>query len=152
MNRILEQGTGWEPCKTCGLPCIIRESCSANGGSISFGCAHCLAQDRNRLLDAAKEALDVLGLCEGRSFDAPEDAEVKALGRRIGFGALMSAASKTWAEWLVEQGMPRGSNFVSGPCLATFEKTVAVLSSAIKASLAYHAPPLPSNTPDGSNG
>ena len=81
---------------------------------------------------AAEDALDVLSLCTTRNFPAPEDAEVRALGERIGFGALMSAASKTWADHAWETGIPYGSHFVCGPC----ESTLEAIGSALRAALA----------------
>lgn len=130
MNRTLEQGRGWEPCKDCGLPCIISESWSAYGGAINHGCAACLVKQRNALEMAAKEARAVLALCSTRRFDAPEDAEVGRLGARLGYGAVMSAASKEWAR-LFDGTPQKGAQHTSGPCEATVEATLAKLDEAL---------------------
>lgn len=72
-------------------------------------------------LAAAREALtdaeETLRLVEHVPFvDPRHGAEVEALGRRIGFGALMSSASASWAAL---PGFPKGGQFVAGPCHAT---------------------------------
>lgn len=139
LNRFLEVGRGWLPCKTCGLPCIISDSGSVNGGTISHGCAHCVVQDRNRLLDALKDARQVLVLCSTRRFDAPEDPEVGQLGARLGYGAVMSAASKEWAKMF--DGTPQaGAQHTSGPCETTVRCSLDMIDKALTSSLAYHAP------------
>ena len=48
-----------------------------------------------------------------RDMNAPEDAAVEALCERIGYGAVMSAASRLW---LRKVG---GGAFVVGPCYDT---------------------------------
>lgn len=62
---------------------------------------------------------------EVRNFEAPEDAEVKALGKRIGFGALMDAAVKGWHKAAKENGYPPGGAFTVGHCHATVESALA---------------------------
>ncbi len=131
LNRVLDSGRGWEPCRDCGLPCIISESWSVYGGTISYGCAACLVKQRNALELAAKEARDVLALCTTRRFDAPEDFEVGRLGARIGCGALISAASKEWSRMF--DGMPQqGTQHTGGPCEATVKRTLAQLDDALR--------------------
>lgn len=95
-------------------------------------CPACLVDRRDELEEAARQAEKVLSLATARTFPAPEDAEVRRLGERIGFGALMSAAEKTWREWLAEQDMPLGSEFVAGPCRVTVERSIAALRAALK--------------------
>lgn len=58
-----------------------------------------------------------------RRFSVPEDPEVMALGRRIGFGALLDSAQKCWREVLEEQGLS-GGEFTVGHCRATVEKAL----------------------------
>jgi len=74
----------------------------------------------------------VLAMCETRTFDAPEDEEVAALGERIGFGALMSAASKGWARWLACNKVPLGSQFTCGPCESTVWKLLADIDRTLR--------------------
>jgi hypothetical protein len=85
-----------------------------------------------RICAAAHEAREVLRLCGQRQFPAPEDAEVKAIGERLGFGALMDAASKGWREKLAEEKWPEGGEFMVGPCRSTVERTLRLLDEALK--------------------
>jgi hypothetical protein len=69
------------------------------------------------LIEALEELVDSLASVE---HVPPKDPaygdEVKEIGKRIGFGALMAAASHEWRAWLAENGYPLGSEFVAGPC------------------------------------
>lgn len=70
-----------------------------------------------------READEVFALCTTRDFSAPEDAEVRAMGERLGFGAVMSAASKGWADMLREHHPEAvGGQFTCGPCAATVDR------------------------------
>jgi len=91
-----------------------------------------LRDENEKLREVAQEAREVLGLCGQRQFGAPEDAEVKAIGKRLGFGALMYAASKGWRECLAEDGWPAGGEFMVGPCRATVERALRLLDDALK--------------------
>lgn len=72
-----------------------------------------------------KELLEVLERSlKVREFDAPEDAEVKALGERIGFGALLCAAVKGWHQSAKEKGCPAGGAFTVGHCHATVKSVI----------------------------
>ena len=65
------------------------------------------------------EIMEVLDLMRPASFPDPQHHQrVKALGREIGFGALMSTASAGWAEIAAGNNVP-GSEFVIGPCRGT---------------------------------
>lgn len=87
------------------------------------------------LLEAEKaleEAEETLGLVEHKAFPDPAHHEtVKALGRRIGFGALMSTAEAGWREVLQESGVPSGGEFVSGPCRVTVDTCLAKIRSTL---------------------
>jgi hypothetical protein len=88
------------------------------------------------VLAALTECEEVLRLSEHPAFPDPlYHEEVKALGRRIGFGALMTTASAGWREVLAEHGYPAGGEFVAGPCFATLQSTLA----QVRAALAQHA-------------
>ena len=84
-----------------------------------------------KLREAADEAMAEMKLCTTRDFDAPEDAEVGALGHRIGFGALMAAASKEWKRSLEATGWPSGGQHTTGPCFATVARTRKMLAAAM---------------------
>ena len=83
------------------------------------------------LIAAAVEAIEVLRLCRTRTIDAPEDRIARDIGERIGYGALMSAASKEWAAANARAGMPPGAQHTCGPCEVTVQKTIAQLVDAI---------------------
>ena len=60
-----------------------------------------------------------------RDFEVPEDIEVKALGERIGFGALLGAAAKGWHQSAKESGYPPGGVLTVGHCHATVESVLS---------------------------
>jgi hypothetical protein len=93
------------------------------------------------VLAALTECEEVLRLSEHPAFPDPlYHEEVKALGRRIGFGALMTTASAGWREVLAEQGYPAGGEFVAGPCFATLQSTLAQVRAALALSAASVSP------------
>lgn len=58
----------------------------------------------------------------GESVTYPDpiyQAEVEALGDRIGYGALMHAANYGWQKDLKVRGMPSGGEFTLGHCAGT---------------------------------
>lgn len=59
-----------------------------------------------------------------RDFEAPEDSEVKAIGERIGFGALLDAAVKGWHQSAKEKGYPPGGAFTVGHCHTTVKSVL----------------------------
>jgi hypothetical protein len=63
---------------------------------------------------------------------------VRALGDRIGYGALMSSASASWREKLAKEGIA-GGEFVSGPCHGTVVHTLSIIRDAL--ALAANAAP-----------
>ena len=92
-------------------------------------------------VEVLREARIVLALCTtGRHVrSAPEYAIVRRIGSEMGYGALMSAASASWAEMF--DGTPqRGAQHTCGPC----ERTVEMALDRIDAVLAASGPdPMP---------
>ena len=85
-----------------------------------------------RLREALVDAEEVLALVERPAFPDPRHhEEVKALGRRIGFGALMSTASAGWAEANRAEGYPDSGVFVAGPCIGTVHGTLRRIRAAL---------------------
>lgn len=94
-----------------------------------------LTAERDEARALLREARDALALCTTRTFSAPEDAEVRALGMRIGFGALMAAASKGWADFLSERYPEAvGNQHTTGPCEATVRRMLAKLDEHLEES------------------
>lgn len=86
--------------------------------------------DRKVLL-ALIEAEEILSLAATPSFPDPLYAdEIRALGDRIGYGALMATASAIWCEKARADGLG-GSEFVAGPCRATVERTLSMVRDAM---------------------
>lgn len=54
-----------------------------------------------------------------KNIQAPEDVEVLALGKRIGFGALMDSASRMWQKQKYGDGA-----FLCGDCISTVENMI----------------------------
>lgn len=50
-----------------------------------------------------------------KNISAPEDAEIKALCERLGYGAVMDSASRQW-----QKKCPMGA-FTVGPCVGTLK-------------------------------
>jgi hypothetical protein len=74
---------------------------------------------------------ELLGVTELRrhpAFPDPQHHErVKALGREIGFGAMMATAEAGWREVNEEKGNPKGSEFVAGPCRSTVDALLRMI-------------------------
>lgn len=105
-----------------------------------------LERENARLREALEETEEVLALSENTPFPDPAyHDEVKRLGRRIGFGALMSTAERAWREVAEERGNPAGGEFVSGPCRVTLDN----LLSQVRAALARTAIQEPTKVEDG---
>lgn len=86
------------------------------------------------LVEALMDAESVLALSEKPAFADPQHhADVTLLGRRIGFGALMSSASASWRNDLLQTGYPAGGEYVAGPCHATVVKCLGKARAAIAA-------------------
>jgi NTP pyrophosphatase (non-canonical NTP hydrolase) len=83
---------------------------------------------------ALAELVDTLEPVEGVPLKDPAYGdEVRALGARIGFGALMATASYEWRAWLAENGYPLGGEFVSGPCRSVLESDLRAARAALDA-------------------
>lgn len=81
---------------------------------------------------ALREVEEVLRMQETPAFPDPlYHDEVKRLGSRIGFGALMSTASAGWREAVAAQGHPTGGEFVAGPCFSTLVSTLALVRATL---------------------
>ena len=82
--------------------------------------------------EALTDCVDTLALVERPAFVDPRyGAEVAALGKRIGFGALMASASASWRQALADRGDPCGGEFVAGPCHATVVASLRRARSAL---------------------
>lgn len=93
--------------------------------------------DSAGLREALIECVATLALVEHPArLDPVHGAEVKALGDRIGYGALMSSASASWRKHLEADGLS-GGEFVSGPCHLSVTKALA----KARAALAANRPP-----------
>jgi hypothetical protein len=91
-----------------------------------------LIAEVRRLREALHVADEVLALCTTRDFPAPEDPTVRALGERIGYGAVMSAASKEWRDMLRrEHGIADGQH-TCGPGAATVRGARAKIAGALQ--------------------
>jgi|SRR5690606_38810373 len=55
-----------------------------------------------------------------------EEEEVHTLGARIGFGNMMSLASKCWEKVIKAENYPSGGEFVVGPCRAMTTTCVCI--------------------------
>lgn len=86
--------------------------------------------DVERYRAVLRRAREVLALCTTRTFDAPEDGFVAAICERYGYGAVMGAASKTWALKLRTQGLPAGQHTV-GPSECTVKLVLAEIDDAL---------------------
>ena len=90
-----------------------------------------LAEQVLRLREAAQESVSVFELVENPSIIDPDHwQEIKALGDRIGYGALMSSASRSWREAIRPRAL-EGGEFVAGPCHATVVSTLKQLRAAL---------------------
>lgn len=87
------------------------------------------------LVKALEECQQLLTLSERPAFrDEQYHDEVHALGMRIGFGALMNAASYAWREQLKADGDPVGGEFVAGPCHGSVVSILKTARAALAAS------------------
>jgi hypothetical protein len=92
----------------------------------------CYPMQIDRLRKELENCIEVLSLVERPRFVDPDyGEEVRRLGDRIGYGALMSSASASWREKLAVQGYPLGAEFVAGPCYATVIDTLKKARAAL---------------------
>lgn len=92
--------------------------------------------DTERRLAIAVEALEealkpgIFGPQDRDGISTPEDELVMQIGKQVGFGALMDAASRMWRIVLTEKGF-EGGEFVTGPCRAVRDGWVAKAEKAL---------------------
>lgn len=87
--------------------------------------------DVDALRAALTEARAVLSLCNtARNRSVPEYLGVRDIGRNIGYGAMMSAASSAWAEMF--DGTPQeGSQHTCGPSEVTVRRAIARIDEVL---------------------
>lgn len=91
------------------------------------------AREIERLRAALLGAKETMELAERIPFIDPQyGQEVEALGRRIGFGALMTSASASWAKVNAEKALPAGGHFVAAPCHASVLSSLAKIRKALE--------------------
>jgi hypothetical protein len=84
------------------------------------------------LVDALQECIAALRLATRvPPRDLQNEPAVRALGERIGYGALMATASDVWRQRLAEDGAPVGGEFVCGPCRSTAALALAAAEAAL---------------------
>lgn len=90
------------------------------------------------LREALEDAGDTLRLAERLPIRDPKPGfhdAVAELGRRHGFGALMSTAQYAWREELARNGdWPVGGEFAAGPCYGTVIRTLERIRAALAAT------------------
>ena len=92
-----------------------------------------MSAQASRMRDALTDAIETMELAERIPFIDPDYGhEIEALGRRIGFGALMTSASASWSKVNVEMGLPAGGHIVSAPCHATVLQSLAKMRKALE--------------------
>ena len=83
--------------------------------------------------EAAEELLDTLRPSMLKPFSDPAYGdEIRAFGKRIGFGALMAGAEAEWRISAKASGNPDGGEFVAGPCRRVLTHDVERLRGALK--------------------
>jgi len=108
----------------------IRSIARARATAHAAGYAEAVA-DVDALRAALTEARTVLSLCKTvRNRSVPEYLGVRDIGRNIGYGAMMSAASSAWAEMF--DGTPQqGSQHTCGPGERTVHNTIKTIDAAL---------------------
>ena len=142
------------PCPFCGGPDVrfhprgwMRcHECLAEGPTREAGIeAQAIAAWNARpggdeaVREALRECESVFAMLEHLPIKDPAyTSEVRALGERIGYGALMSAAQYEWRQSLHRSGGPLGSEFVSGPCYATVLSVLTQVRAVLRNHGASH--------------
>ena len=86
---------------------------------------------REQKIEAAlREFLDITS-ARIPSPDPDYGAEVKALGDRIGYGALMASAQASWRARLKADGL-EGGEHTSGPCYAVLMRAREMAQKALE--------------------
>jgi hypothetical protein len=90
--------------------------------------------NREKALEAAvRDFLDITDPSARIGFEEPDyGADVRALGERIGYGAMMASAQAAWRALLARDGL-EGGEHTHGPCYAVLmdarEKALAALQT-----------------------
>ncbi len=92
-----------------------------------------LKAQRDEMAEALGECEEVLALSEHTPLRDPAYHDrVKALGREIGFGAMMAIAERAWREVLEEKGYSVGSEHTAGACRSTVDATLRRAREALR--------------------
>lgn len=93
---------------------------------------------KNKMLrKALRECIKTLAMSvEPLPAEDPQfGAEVRSLGDRIGYGALMSSACASWRKKLeTEYPGTEGGEHSSGPCVGTLQSLLAELRKVLRAT------------------
>lgn len=112
----------------------VRENAPGGWIDIFRSQAREYASEVERLKGVLGEAIETMELAERVPMIDPQyGEEVEALGRRIGFGALMTSASASWAKINAEQGWHGGGQFVAGPCHGSVLSLLKKMRAALEA-------------------
>lgn len=130
-------------CDNCGSPTSNEPQClcdACNDEEVDMTAVRATAHaagyaeavaDMDALRAALTEARAVLSLCKtARNRSVPEYILVRDIGRNIGYGAMMSAASSAWAEMF--DGTPQeGSQHTCGPSEFTVRRAIARIDEVL---------------------
>ena len=117
-----------------GMKPMLDEVPGAIAERIAAAEARAEAAERRagELEGALKGAEATLALVEHPAREDPlHGSEVRALGARIGYGALMSSAQASWRMHLEESGYPLGGEHVAGPSFGTVQVTLRAIRAAL---------------------
>lgn len=123
-------GAAWCKGRLTSAEKAIRSLARARDTAHAAGYAEAVA-DVDALRAALTEARAVLSLCNtARNRSVPEYLGVRDIGRNIGYGAMMSAASSAWAEMF--DGTPQeGSQHTCGPSEFTVRRAIARIDEVL---------------------
>lgn len=89
-----------------------------------------LHEENAKLRTTLERAREVIALCTTSRAKVPESTEVRMLGEKWGYGAVMSAASTEWAKMF--DGTPQeGAQHTSGPSESTVKRTLKMIDEAL---------------------
>lgn len=90
------------------------------------------AADIWTLIAVARETMEVLQMSARERWEDPHwGAEVRALGERIGYGAMMASASAAWAKDVKDKDGIEDVGFVAGPHMSTVKDLISKLTKAL---------------------
>lgn len=81
------------------------------------------------VLENAKSVLSLANKLHAPDFEY--ESEIRALGERVGYGAMMTSASALWRQSL--RGYAGGGEFVAGPCRGTVTALLREINMALTA-------------------